>query len=111
MKAVNTKKSNAEEKNILFSLQYLSNEAMRMGYGQLYAILQAALKLAADKDFFAEDVNGKSILPGENPEDSQAIYEFLMLFAQAMPDTKNEIISVMELMEISESDLQDNYEA
>jgi hypothetical protein len=114
MKAVHTldssnnNDSDSDETNILFSLQYLSNEAQRMGYSQLCNILQAALKLASDRELIAEDI---SALSGDHSEDSKAIYEFLMLFARALPDTKNEVLSVMELMEINEADLQDNYDA
>lgn len=95
--------------NILFSLHYLAMEAKKMGYNELYNIIQTAIRIAMSAD--PDEIEHSCDFAFDDDEDFQVVFEFLLLFAKAMPDTKKEIVSVMELMEFSEMDVQNGYNA
>lgn len=84
----------SNEPNILYSLEYLSKEAMRDGHEKLHLILETALNIASH-DKTNPVVNGAT---GE--DDSEKILHFLNLFFSSPPKNRRRLLEIIEKFEL-----------
>lgn len=82
--------------NILFSLQYLSREAMSSGYSYLHSVLEAALTLAA------RNSKGPGISSDRNAcdADAESIMHFLTRYQNAPVNIRVQVLEAIERFEL-----------